>query len=389
MGKPTKQHRKRKFNYDKNRRKEWLKSKKMPTIECKQVKNAWDSKRSVKENMLEMGLATDPNKTISIPKTKDSLVTSIPGSSKKTEMKEEAAPAVKQYVALELEAEANIPQRRRLRLSEPETRYCIYMMEKYGEDYKAMARDMRNYYQDTPKQIKSKIKAFKSIPEQYGEYLKSKGVKDVLSEEGLTTPTRRTIDMAVVQRHDTRKRRAKRRNGHYTTPPGRVPTPAKRSGTKSEDIPWHKVKRKLHFGRVPPRPRTNSSSQAARPLRFQKPKGGHSPRKSVTASVAHKPGLSRELHHLLTSACFVPVRLRSTFKNWGHNCHVDQPKQHGCKLHSSHELTNLKITDATHSQISRSKRISRRSYNRGYKLHSSQEKTNLVLPSHRSPQGAR
>lgn len=175
MGKPTKQHRKRKFNYDKNRKKQWLKSKKMPTIECKQIKNAWDSTRSVKENMQQMGLATDPNKTLKIPKTKDSFVTSIPGSSKKTEEKQEVTP-VKQHVALELEAEANIPQKRRLRLSEPETRYCIYMMEKYGEDYKAMARDLKNYYQDTPKQIKNKIKAFKSVPEQYGEYLKQKGM---------------------------------------------------------------------------------------------------------------------------------------------------------------------------------------------------------------------
>ncbi|KAK3095549.1 hypothetical protein FSP39_015991 [Pinctada imbricata] len=48
------------------------------------------------------------------------------------------------------------------------------MMEKYGEDYKAMARDSRNHFQDTPKQIKRKIQVFKSIPEQYNEYL-SKG----------------------------------------------------------------------------------------------------------------------------------------------------------------------------------------------------------------------
>ncbi|OWF51411.1 hypothetical protein KP79_PYT16900 [Mizuhopecten yessoensis] len=203
--------------------------------------------------------------------------------------------------------------------------------------------------------------------------------------------------MGVVQRHDTRKRRAKRRNGHFTTPPGRVPTPAKRSGNKSEDISWHKVKRKLHFGRVPPRPRSNSSSQPARSLRLQKAKRNVSPGKSATYGVAHKPGLSRELHHLLnmTSAWVVPVRLRSTFKNWCH-CPGDRPKQHGCKLHSSHELTNVKITNncqhpecqqhLLHKQNStlRSLRISRRSQNSGYKLHSSQEHTSLVKLSHRS-----
>ncbi len=37
---------------------------------------------------------------------------------------------------VELEEEANHPQERRLKYSDPEVRYCIYMMEKYGEDYK-------------------------------------------------------------------------------------------------------------------------------------------------------------------------------------------------------------------------------------------------------------
>jgi hypothetical protein len=36
----------------------------------------------------------------------------------------------------ELEAEATIPGKRLLKLSEPEVAYCIRMMEKYGEDYK-------------------------------------------------------------------------------------------------------------------------------------------------------------------------------------------------------------------------------------------------------------
>ena len=37
-----------------------------------------------------------------------------------------------------------------------------------------MARDDKNYYQDTPKQIRKKIMTFKSIPEQYKAYLKAK-----------------------------------------------------------------------------------------------------------------------------------------------------------------------------------------------------------------------
>ena len=34
-----------------------------------------------------------------------------------------------------------------------------------------MARDKRNYYQDTPKQIRKKILTFQKIPELYDAYL--------------------------------------------------------------------------------------------------------------------------------------------------------------------------------------------------------------------------
>lgn len=39
---------------------------------------------------------------------------------------------------------------------------------------KAMARDMKNHYQDTPKQIKKRINRFKNCKEQYAAYLKFK-----------------------------------------------------------------------------------------------------------------------------------------------------------------------------------------------------------------------
>jgi ubiquinone biosynthesis protein COQ9 len=42
----------------------------------------------------------------------------------------------------------------------------------------AMARDPKNYYQETWKQIRNKIKKFKNIPEQYGKYLESQKDKD-------------------------------------------------------------------------------------------------------------------------------------------------------------------------------------------------------------------
>ncbi len=48
------------------------------------------------------------------------------------------------------------------------------MIEKYGEDYKKMARDHKNYYQDTPAQLKRRINIFKSMKQAYGKYLSDK-----------------------------------------------------------------------------------------------------------------------------------------------------------------------------------------------------------------------
>jgi ubiquinone biosynthesis protein COQ9 len=42
----------------------------------------------------------------------------------------------------------------------------------------AMARDPKNYYQETWKQFQNKIKKFKKTAEQYGKYLESQKHKD-------------------------------------------------------------------------------------------------------------------------------------------------------------------------------------------------------------------
>lgn len=173
MGGVVKTHRRQKYNYNKNRRRAFKKSKKLPTIECDKIKNAWDSKKSIAGNLMDMGLSSDPNKTLPIPKAKDLMAG--PEAEPLTKYADgNEGTSAKVHVANSLEAEANAPQAKRLLLSEPEVKFCIHMMEKHGEDYKAMARDRKNHYQDTPKQIKKRIMTFKNIPSQYNAYLKSK-----------------------------------------------------------------------------------------------------------------------------------------------------------------------------------------------------------------------
>ena len=45
-----------------------------------------------------------------------------------------------------------------------------------------MARDRRNEWQETPKQIKQKIVKFRSIPEQFTKYARENGLLDQVNQ---------------------------------------------------------------------------------------------------------------------------------------------------------------------------------------------------------------
>ncbi|GFT54082.1 nucleolar protein 16, partial [Nephila pilipes] len=75
-----------------------------------------------------------------------------------------------------LESKANAPPPKSFRLPSEVMKFSVYMIEKYGEDYKAMAKDPKNYYQDTPAVIRRKINRFKNTPCQWNGYLRTKGL---------------------------------------------------------------------------------------------------------------------------------------------------------------------------------------------------------------------
>lgn len=318
MGKPRKTHRQPRFQYDRNRSKEWKNSKKLPAIECKQIKKAWIANKSVEQNMRLMGLSSDPNITLKVPSTKELLN----NENKKTQKKEKK---IKQTTVIkELEEEASIPPAKTLQLSEPLVRYCVCMLETYGEDYKAMAKDRKNYYQDTPKQIKRKISSFKNTPDV---------VQQVDNE---STPEKVVVDMAARTRKPTRKYIAKRRNGHYTSPAVAV----KATKTCSSEVPLHKVKRKLHFGRKPPiqREKANNLKKKRERSKLQTKKQTFG-----KATVKNKrKRISKELLDLLDMADHFIYSEKLRSKNLKRPCHGDHGMSHGAyKLHSSHEVTNL------------------------------------------------
>uniref|UniRef100_A0A8C3E5T6 Nucleolar protein 16 n=1 Tax=Corvus moneduloides TaxID=1196302 RepID=A0A8C3E5T6_CORMO len=76
--------------------------------------------------------------------------------------------------AVEMELEASLPEKKSNTLSRDLIDYVRYMIQNHGENYKEMARDEKNYYQDTPKQIKRKINVYKNFyPEEYKNFIAS------------------------------------------------------------------------------------------------------------------------------------------------------------------------------------------------------------------------
>ncbi|NXR24661.1 NOP16 protein, partial [Cinclus mexicanus] len=132
------------------------------------IRHAWDPHKSVAQNLAEMGLAEDPNKAVPIPKK-------LPGVEEESDRQQPGKKLVrKPYVVNEMELEASLPEKKSNTLSRDLIDYVRYMIQNHGENYKEMAQDEKNYYQDTPKQIKRKINVYKNFyPEEYKNFIAS------------------------------------------------------------------------------------------------------------------------------------------------------------------------------------------------------------------------
>ncbi|GFX09168.1 nucleolar protein 16 [Trichonephila clavipes] len=159
MGKASgvKRRRRKQYSFCKNLKKKNQSLKKPVTIKSEPIREAWDPRKSYVNNMESMGLSDNPNKTIAIRKKEEKKV-------------------IKMEVINELEAIAYAPREKNIRLPTEVVKYCVYMLERHGENYYAMAKDPKNYYQDTPAQIQKKIKKFKNNPYAWNGYLRAKGL---------------------------------------------------------------------------------------------------------------------------------------------------------------------------------------------------------------------
>ncbi|TFK00571.1 Nucleolar protein 16 [Platysternon megacephalum] len=171
MPKAKGKNRRQKFGYSVNRKRLNRQSRKraVPRIECSHIRHAWDRTKSVSQNLAEMGLAADPNKAIPIRKRQ------LPVMEMEVDGQDKGKRVVqKPYVLDELEYEASLPEKKSETLSRDLIDYVQYMVRSHGENYKDMARDEKNYYQDTPKQIKGKISVYKRFyPEEFQAFTAS------------------------------------------------------------------------------------------------------------------------------------------------------------------------------------------------------------------------
>lgn len=108
--------------------------------------------KATKEFYQDVGLVADPNKLTKLNKKK------------KTISKRKEQPPSK-YVQ-ELEKEANKPRKKKFKFGKEMCKELEYYIQKYGDNFEAMARDKKNIYQDSPGQIRYKIIKYNKIHKQ-------------------------------------------------------------------------------------------------------------------------------------------------------------------------------------------------------------------------------
>ncbi|XP_065556280.1 nucleolar protein 16-like [Artemia franciscana] len=185
------------FSASRNRRKNNRRTRNK--LECVNavLKDEWNQKEGIQENLRKMGFAMDPNKILPIPLTKDlhtnpSLCSTTNWSVEETELNGVNSIVPSEGNILEKQtalSRLKNPIRRRVhvpRIPPCEFEFVMYMVDKYNDDYEAMAMDKKNIYQETPSVIRKRIQKVLSLPDLQVKYLKKRGI----IPEGEKTPKR-------------------------------------------------------------------------------------------------------------------------------------------------------------------------------------------------------
>ncbi|KAK7019765.1 hypothetical protein SK128_026259 [Halocaridina rubra] len=140
-----------------------------PVIENQDLQKEWNKKKSASANVEGMGLVFKLHKM-----KPDNMTDGAPGPSNSKPVKVKQK---KTTIVEKLESSANKKKKKILggtRLPPDLVAYSTRMLNKYGFDFKAMARDHTNYYQDSWKQIRTKILRFIQNPRHFAVYIKER-----------------------------------------------------------------------------------------------------------------------------------------------------------------------------------------------------------------------
>ena len=191
MPKLRRQRKRQKFRYDRNRKRikktQEKHRKDKIKVDNDVIKELWNPKESIKTNLESMGVAFDANKVLDKKSTKQQFIEKIQDENQVE--KTAAVPAlavkssevIKRLEAQALEAESN--KKSNFRFTGEQVKWITYCLDKHGDDFKAMARDPKNIWQETPKQIRQKVLKFVSIPEQFAVYAKKNGLLDDIDDQ--------------------------------------------------------------------------------------------------------------------------------------------------------------------------------------------------------------
>jgi len=189
MPKLRRQRKRQKFRYDRNRKRikktQEKHRKDKIKVDNDVIKELWNPKESIKNNLESMGVAFDANKVLDKKSTKQQFIEKIQDENQveKTPpaLAVKSSEVIKRLEAQALEAESN--KKSNFRFTGEQVKWITYCLEKHGDDFKAMARDPKNIWQETPKQIRQKVLKFVSIPEQFAVYAKKNGLLDDIDDQ--------------------------------------------------------------------------------------------------------------------------------------------------------------------------------------------------------------
>jgi hypothetical protein len=174
------------FNYDKNRKNQKKKMKSTGNILCKEIKKEYDSHKTLARNIRDMGLVYDVNRSLGLPNNKQDRVKLVKkldnGFVEEDVSDTERGPSQvkkvnpKKHVAENLEKDARALRESKFELPKGQVQWISYLMDTYGLNYKLMAKDKKNYYQETWRQLRAKCRKLMSIPKQFAKYLEERNL---------------------------------------------------------------------------------------------------------------------------------------------------------------------------------------------------------------------